>query len=121
MNSTDVVLHEGQHRDMQIQSPIGNDPTEADRPWGRSVSRRAPHRVRALRHHVRPTALPRQAEEAAAAILYGDEIGFTPDAGPAEPLRDRRQVRPLRPSDGRPVQASVTDTPCGPSRSPTSP
>lgn len=79
MNSTDVALHEGQHRDMQIQSPIGNDPTGGRLvAWAEGLA--AAHRIGSALCGTTfvPQHFRGKPEEAAAAILYGDEIGFTP-------------------------------------------
>ena len=106
MNSTDVALHEGQHRDMQIQSPSATTPPEADSvAWAEGLA--AAHRIGSAR-----SAAPRSSHSTSAALRRQPPRSLRrrdrlhPDAGPAEPLRDRRQARPLRPSDGRPPQAS---------------
>ncbi len=79
MTTTDVALHEGQHRDMQITSPIGNDPTGGRLvAWAEGLA--AAHRIGTALCQTTfvPAHFRGKPEEAAAAILYGDEIGFTP-------------------------------------------
>lgn len=80
MTSTDVALNEHAHRDMTIPTPTSMDDPTGGRliAWAEGLA--AAHRIASAlcMTSFAPAHFRGKPEEAAAAILYGDELGFTP-------------------------------------------
>lgn len=80
MTATDIALNDAGHRDMSIPVPAGLDDPTGGRlvAWANGLA--AAHRIaNALcQTSFAPAHFRGKPDEAAAAILYGDELGFSP-------------------------------------------